>query len=91
MFGPEGLWLHDYPYAQDGLNLWGALLGYFTDYLGLYYSGDADVAGDSELQAWWRECKVRPGAAREVDADAQLHMCGRLLVWQSAAKAGAGV
>jgi hypothetical protein len=64
MFGPQGLWLDDYPYAQDGMDLWGALLAYFTGYLQLYYRSDADVASDTELQAWWRECKVRMVASR---------------------------
>jgi hypothetical protein len=64
MVGPEGqLWLDDYPYAQDGLDLWGALLEYFTAYLRLYYSSNDDVVADTELQAWWSECKVRAAAA----------------------------
>jgi len=50
-------WISDYPYAQDGLDIWTGIEGYFTEYLKLYYGGDADVAGDSELQAWWQEVK----------------------------------
>lgn len=56
---PEGkLWLSDYPYAQDGLDLWSAYLEYFTAYLKLYYKSDADVLDDREVQAWWTEVKV---------------------------------
>jgi hypothetical protein len=74
MVGPEGqLWLDDYPYAQDGLDLWGALLEYFTAYLQLYYSSNEEVVADSELQAWWAEVKVRV-LARDMDAG-QLCMC----------------
>jgi hypothetical protein len=59
MVGPdEQLWLDDYPYAQDGMDLWNALLDYFSAYLKLYYSSDGEVAYDPELQAWWQEVKV---------------------------------
>ena len=51
-------WL-DYPYADDGLDIWGELEAYFEAYLGLYYKNDADVKADAELQAWWGEVKVR--------------------------------
>lgn len=50
-------WL-DYPYAEDGLQLWGALDDYFKLYLPLYYGTDGDVLDDTELQAWWQEVKV---------------------------------
>ena len=48
----------DYPYADDGIDLWQAYVDYFGNYLRLYYGSDADVQADSELQAWWEECKV---------------------------------
>jgi arachidonate 15-lipoxygenase len=47
--------LVEYPYRDDGLQLWEALRRYVTDYLGIYYAGDADVAGDAEVQAWVAE------------------------------------
>ncbi len=28
----------DYPYAEDGLQLWGALTSYFRAYLAVYYT-----------------------------------------------------
>jgi len=51
------LLLDDYPYAQDGLDVWNAYMDYFGAYLKLYYKSDADVLGDTELQAWWNEVK----------------------------------
>lgn len=50
-------WL-DYPYAEDGLDIWNGFSKYFTSYLNLYYKSDADVLNDPELQAWWTEVKV---------------------------------
>ncbi|GAB4813772.1 hypothetical protein N2152v2_000818 [Parachlorella kessleri] len=47
----------DYPYADDGTDLWQAYVDYFGAYLRLYYGSDADVQADTELQAWWEECK----------------------------------
>ena len=60
MLDGEGrVWLGDYPYAQDGLEIWRELEAYFGEYLALYYASPEDVAGDEELQAWWAEVKVR--------------------------------
>jgi arachidonate 15-lipoxygenase len=47
--------LVEYPYRDDGLQLWEALRRYVADYLGIYYASDADVAGDAEVQAWVAE------------------------------------
>lgn len=47
--------LPDYPYRDDALTLWVALHGWVSDYTALYYSGDEDVVGDYELQAWIQE------------------------------------
>ncbi|KXZ51371.1 hypothetical protein GPECTOR_13g860 [Gonium pectorale] len=58
MVDPSGKPWTNYPYADDGLAIWGALTKYFETYLGLYYKSDADVVGDSELQAWWNEVKT---------------------------------
>lgn len=41
-----------YPYRDDGLIIWNRLGEYIKEYLELYYLNDADVVGDSELQAW---------------------------------------
>ncbi|KAI5081794.1 hypothetical protein GOP47_0001537 [Adiantum capillus-veneris] len=47
--------LEDYPFAKDGLDLWGAIKDWVSDYVGIYYKSDADVEGDAELQGWWKE------------------------------------
>ncbi|WP_257450282.1 lipoxygenase family protein [Archangium lipolyticum] len=47
--------LPDYPYRDDALALWKAIHGWVSDYTALYYSGDMDVVGDYELQAWVQE------------------------------------
>ncbi len=57
----KGSALLEYPYRDDGLLLWEALLSYVTDYLGIYYSSDADVAGDAEVQAWVSELAAPEG------------------------------
>eukprot|EP00775_Hariotina_reticulata_P007333 gene7333-7545_t len=55
--GEGKLWLDDYPYAQDGLDIWNAFLNYFTSYLKLYYKSSEEVQEDEEIQAWWKEVK----------------------------------
>jgi hypothetical protein len=52
------VWVQDYPYAKDGLEVYAELEKYFTEYCQVYYKSDADVAEDTELQAWWAEVKV---------------------------------
>lgn len=47
--------LPDYPYRDDALLLWKDIHTWVGDYLALYYSGDADVQADYELQAWIKE------------------------------------
>jgi hypothetical protein len=42
----------DYPYAEDGLLIWGALTNYFTKYINMYYPDDAAVVNDQYLQRW---------------------------------------
>ena len=48
----------EYPWAEDGLDLWHALYEYFESYLGAYYHSDEDVLQDSEVQSWWQETQV---------------------------------
>ncbi|MCB9746036.1 MAG: lipoxygenase [Alphaproteobacteria bacterium] len=40
----------DYPYRDDGLLVWDSLRAWVAAYVGRYYSADAVVAGDAELQ-----------------------------------------
>jgi hypothetical protein len=58
MVDPNGKPWMEYPYADDGLDLWNEMESYFKKYLGLYYASDQAIEDDSELQAWWREVKV---------------------------------
>jgi len=54
---PNGLRLviKDYPYAVDGLEIWGAIKIWVQEYVSLYYPTDVAVQQDTELQAWWKE------------------------------------
>ena len=42
--------LPGYYYRDDGLRLWQAMEDYVSNIINLFYSSDADVKGDSELQ-----------------------------------------
>jgi lipoxygenase len=48
----------DYPYAADGLELWGALKAWNADYVEIYYKDDRAVQRDAELQSWWTEFRT---------------------------------
>ena len=51
------LLIQDYPFAEDGLEVWAAIKQWATDYVGIYYKTDEAVQADDELQAWWREIR----------------------------------
>jgi len=51
-----------YPYRDDGLLLWGAILEFVTEYLGLYYADAESFEGDHELRAWAAEMAAQDGA-----------------------------
>ncbi|KAL4591418.1 hypothetical protein LXL04_004381 [Taraxacum kok-saghyz] len=57
---PHGikLTIDDYPFANDGLLLWGAIKQWATTYVNHYYPQDNLVESDEELQAWWTEIKT---------------------------------
>ncbi|RDX78494.1 Seed linoleate 9S-lipoxygenase, partial [Mucuna pruriens] len=54
---PHGLRLviDDYPYAVDGLEIWGAIKTWVQEYVSLYYPTDVAIQQDTELQEWWKE------------------------------------
>ncbi|XP_057535610.1 linoleate 13S-lipoxygenase 3-1, chloroplastic [Amaranthus tricolor] len=54
---PHGirLLLEDYPYAADGLLIWGAIENWVRGYVDRYYEDTNLVAEDRELQAWYNE------------------------------------
>ncbi|KAA0041374.1 hypothetical protein IC582_009827 [Cucumis melo] len=54
------LTIKDYPFANDGLILWNALLEWVTEYVNHYYGDDENaVINDKELQAWWNEIQEK--------------------------------
>eukprot|EP00927_Polykrikos_kofoidii_P003556 TRINITY_DN11429_c0_g1_i1.p1 TRINITY_DN11429_c0_g1~~TRINITY_DN11429_c0_g1_i1.p1 ORF type:complete len:1192 (-),score=142.78 TRINITY_DN11429_c0_g1_i1:30-3605(-) len=46
------------PMFEDGLEVWGALLKFYTGYVGLYYGSDEEVTQDAELQEYWKFTRV---------------------------------
>lgn len=54
---PHGLKLlvEDYPYANDGLLIWGAIENWVKTYVAHYYPSPSVVISDRELQAWYSE------------------------------------
>uniref|UniRef100_A0A8R7V3Q0 Lipoxygenase domain-containing protein n=1 Tax=Triticum urartu TaxID=4572 RepID=A0A8R7V3Q0_TRIUA len=62
--------IKDYPFANDGILIWGAFKGWVLAYVSWYYWDVATVAGDVELQAFWKEVctwdtairSMRPGS-----------------------------
>lgn len=53
--------LPGYPYRDDALLYWHAIHDWVDEYLKIYYHSDADVAGDTELAAWYREVASKDG------------------------------
>jgi len=47
--------LAEYPFRDDGMLVWGALVDFVIEYLSLFYPSDYEAASDSELQGWWKE------------------------------------
>ncbi|KAJ6428032.1 hypothetical protein OIU84_023446 [Salix udensis] len=57
---PHGLKLavEDYPYANDGLELWAIIKNWVSDYVNYYYPDACLIESDSELLAWWEEVRT---------------------------------
>ena len=53
--------LPDYPYRDDALLIWGAIARWVEDYVSHYYSSDAVIQGDTELQNWVAELVAHDG------------------------------
>eukprot|EP00238_Polyblepharides_amylifera_P001577 CAMPEP_0196571788 /NCGR_PEP_ID=MMETSP1081-20130531/1920_1 /TAXON_ID=36882 /ORGANISM="Pyramimonas amylifera, Strain CCMP720" /LENGTH=244 /DNA_ID=CAMNT_0041888861 /DNA_START=54 /DNA_END=788 /DNA_ORIENTATION=- len=45
----------DYPYREDGLLVWAAMVDFVKDYVTLYYASDEEIVSDSEIQQWYYE------------------------------------
>ncbi|KAL6619995.1 hypothetical protein ACP70R_035134 [Stipagrostis hirtigluma subsp. patula] len=91
--GVVSLHIKDYPYAVDGLEVWGAIEGWVRSYCTHFYHSDAAVAGDGELQAWWDDVRRvghgdRQGDGRcwlELDTVAHLVETLTTLIWTASA------
>lgn len=57
--------IEDYPFANDGLDLWDALKQWVTDYVNHYYPDAEAVRSDNELQAWWTEVRTKGHADKK--------------------------
>ena len=53
--------LLDYPYRDDGMLLWNAILKWVNDFLGVYYEDHREVLKDVHLCAWLRELESSTG------------------------------
>ena len=53
--------LPDYPYRDDALLIWGAISQWVEDYVNRFYSSDAALQGDTELQNWVVELVAHDG------------------------------
>ncbi|KAL3725032.1 hypothetical protein ACJRO7_030100 [Eucalyptus globulus] len=56
---PTGVKLifHDYPYGEDGLDIWLAIKTWVSDFCSVFYKQDGHIQSDEELQAWWSEIR----------------------------------
>jgi arachidonate 15-lipoxygenase len=50
--------LPDYPYRDDALLVWNAIVQWVGEYVAVYYASDSDVTGDYELRAWASELSL---------------------------------
>lgn len=53
--------LPEYPFRDDGLLVWDAIVPFIESYLRLYYPSDDAVRADPELEAWAHEMGSRSG------------------------------
>ena len=53
--------LPDYPYRDDAMLIWGAINQWVEDYVNHYYTSDAAVQGDAEVQSWVAELVAHDG------------------------------
>ena len=57
--------LPGYFYRDDGLKIWQAIKNFVTDIIKEFYTRDADVKGDSELQSWANDVHTNGFPAHE--------------------------
>lgn len=47
--------IKDYPYRDDGILYYDAIMSYVSQVLNVFYKSDADVANDTDIQNWAKE------------------------------------
>ncbi|OVA06652.1 Lipoxygenase [Macleaya cordata] len=57
--------IEDYPFANDGLDLWDALKTWISDYVNHYYPKPELIESDPELQEWWTEVRTKGHADKK--------------------------
>lgn len=72
-FGPA---LKSFPFFEDGSVLYNIIHDFITSVVGSYYSSDATVAADREIQNWVAECN---GAAQVIDFPSQISTTSTLV------------
>lgn len=82
-----------YPYRDDGLLVWQAILHFVTRYVGLYYDGPEDIAADRELQGFL-EALSSPdeaglGGVPPATTPAELARLIAIFIWIGSAQHGA--
>ncbi len=81
-----------YPFRDDGLPIWGAILVFVRSYVGLYYTSDAQVAGDPAIQAFLTDVAVEGRMPRLVEPvgtiDALVDLASRVIYRVTAFHAG---
>jgi len=49
----------EYPYRDDGLDIWYCIEKYLRNVVTIYYKSDSDVTGDEELTNWYHEIRTK--------------------------------
>lgn len=50
-----------YPYRDDAVRIWDAIVNYVTEFIGEFYASDSDVLRDVTLQGWALEIVTKGG------------------------------
>ncbi|MCL7029484.1 hypothetical protein MKW94_017700 [Papaver nudicaule] len=57
--------IKDYPFANDGLDLYAAIKEWVSFYVNHYYPKPEEIESDTELQAWWTEVRTKGHADKK--------------------------
>ncbi len=79
-----------FPYRDDALDVWGAIVDFVTGYVELYYADDAAVQSDTELSAFLGELGSkdggRLGGVPVAKTRAQLAELVSVMIWTASAQ-----